>query len=125
MPAPTLVKGAPCWIDLFSSDTERAKDFYGQLFGWTTMDPGPEYGGYFIFQKDGKAVAGCMRNDGEQGTPDAWTIYLNTDDADRTAADAAAKGGHGALRADGRDPERALHDALRPGRRRDRRLAAA
>ena len=65
MPAPTLVKGAPCWIDLFSSDTERAKDFYGQLFGWTTMDPGPEYGGYFIFQKDGKAVAGCMGNSGE------------------------------------------------------------
>ena len=63
MPAPTLVKGAPCWIDLFSSDTERAKDFYGQLFGWTTMDPGPEYGGYFIFQKDGKAVAGCMGNE--------------------------------------------------------------
>ena len=93
MPAPTLVKGAPCWIDLFSSDTERAKEFYGQLFGWTPMDPGPEYGGYFIFQKDGKAVAGCMENDGEQGIPDAWTIHLNTDDADRTAADAAAKGG--------------------------------
>ena len=69
MPAPTLVKGAPCWIDLFSSDTERAKDFYGRLFGWTTMDPGPEYGGYFIFQKDGKAVAGCMGNNGEQGHP--------------------------------------------------------
>ncbi len=93
MPAPTLVIGAPCWIDLFSSDTARAKDFYGQLFGWTTIDPGPEYGGYFIFQKDGKAVAGCMGNDGEQGYPDAWTVYLNTDDADRTAADAAAKGG--------------------------------
>ena len=92
MPAPTLVKGAPCWIDLFSSDTDRAKEFYGELFGWTTLDPGPEYGGYFIFQKDGKAVAGCMGNDGEQGSPDAWTIYLNTDDADRTAADAAAKG---------------------------------
>ena len=92
MPAPTLVKGAPCWIDLFSSDTGRAKDFYGELFGWTTMDPGPEYGGYFIFQKDGRAVAGCMGNVGEQGSPAAWTIYLNTDDADRTAADATAKG---------------------------------
>jgi predicted enzyme related to lactoylglutathione lyase len=89
MTAPTLVTGAPCWIDLFSSDTARAKDFYGQLLGWQTMDPGPEYGGYFLFQKDGKVVAGCMRNDGEQGVPDAWTVYLNTDDADRTAADAA------------------------------------
>ena len=92
MPAPTLVLGAPCWIDLFSSDTARAKDFYAGVFGWTTMDPGPEYGGYFIFQKDGKAVAGCMGNSGEEGQPDAWTVYLNTDDADRTAADAAKNG---------------------------------
>ena len=93
MPAPTLVQGAPCWIDLFSSDTERASDFYGRIFGWTTMDPGPEYGGYFLFQKDGKVVAGCMQNDGTMGAPDAWTTYLNTDDADRTAAAAREHGG--------------------------------
>jgi uncharacterized protein len=93
VPTPTLVKGAPCWIDLYSSDTDTAKEFYGRLFGWTTLDPGPEYGGYFIFQKDGKAVAGCMGNDGEQGYPDSWTVHLTTDDADRTAADAAAHGG--------------------------------
>jgi len=93
MPAPTLVLGAPCWIDLYSSDTDRAKDFYGRLFGWTTMDPGPEYGGYFIFQKDGKVVAGCMGNDGEQGHPDTWTLYLQSDDADATVEAAKANGG--------------------------------
>jgi predicted enzyme related to lactoylglutathione lyase len=93
MPAPTLVLGAPCWIDLYSSDTKRAKDFYGRLFGWKTMDPGADYGGYFLFQKDGKVVAGCMANDGEQGAPDAWTTYLSTDDADRTVEAAKANGG--------------------------------
>jgi predicted enzyme related to lactoylglutathione lyase len=93
MPTPTLVTGAPCWNDLFSSDPERAKEFYGRLFGWTTMDPGPEYGGYFLFQKDGKTVAGCMANDGEQGVPDTWTVYLTTDDADSTAESAKANGG--------------------------------
>ena len=92
MPTPTLVTGAPCWNDLFSSDTERAKDFYGKLFGWTTMDPGPEYGGYFLFQKDGKVVAGCMGNSGEEGHPDTWTVYLHSDDADRTVEAARAKG---------------------------------
>ena len=91
MPAPTLVLGAPCWIDLYSSDTARAKDFYGRLFDWETMDPGPEYGGYFIFQRDGKAVAGCMGNSGEEGYPDTWTVYLHTDDADRTVEAAKAK----------------------------------
>ena len=92
MPAPTLVLGTPCWIDLFSSDTARAKDFYGRLFGWTTMDPGPDYGGYFLFQKDGKVVAGCMANDGSMGGPDTWTLYLHTDDADRTVEAAKAQG---------------------------------
>ena len=93
MPAPTIVAGAPCWNDLYSSDTDKAREFYGGLFGWTTMDPGPEYGGYFLFQKDGKVVAGCMGNDGEQGVPDMWTIYLSTDDADRTAEAAKTHGG--------------------------------
>jgi uncharacterized protein len=93
MPTPTLVTGAPCWNDLYTSDPGKAAEFYGGLFGWTTMDPGPEYGGYQLFQKDGKVVAGCMANDGEQGVPDMWTIYLSTDDADRTAEAAKAHGG--------------------------------
>jgi uncharacterized protein len=93
MPAPTLVVGAPCWIDLYSSDTYRATDFYGQLFGWTTESAGPEFGGYFTFLKDGKHVGGCMHNDGQQGYPDAWTVYLMTDDIERTVADTSANGG--------------------------------
>lgn len=94
MPAPTLVLGAPCWIDLFSSDTEKAKEFYGQLLGWKAEAPEEGFGGYFVFSKDGKVVAGCMANDGAQGYPDAWTTYLTTDDVQRTAAAAAAAGGH-------------------------------
>ena len=93
MPAPTLVVGAPCWIDLYSSDADRAKDFYGRLFGWTAEDAAPEFGGYFTFSKDGKSVAGCMPNDGQQGYPDVWTVHLMTDDAERTAAAAAEHGG--------------------------------
>ncbi|MGH3557765.1 MAG: VOC family protein, partial [Mycobacterium sp.] len=27
--------GAPTWIDLTSSDLDRAQDFYGTVFGWT------------------------------------------------------------------------------------------
>ena len=93
MPTPTLVIGAPCWIDLFSSDTEKAQEFYGGLFGWTTETQREEFGGYFTFLKDGKHVGGCMANDGQQGMPDVWTTYLTTDDVERTAADAKAKGG--------------------------------
>src|SRR6185295_8196250 len=43
--------------------------------------------------KDGAQVAGCMKNDGQSGTPDMWSVYLSTDDAERTTKEAAANGG--------------------------------
>ena len=124
MPAPTIVVGAPCWNDLFSSDTDRAKAFYGELFGWTTMDPGPEYGGYFLFQKDGKVVAGCMAQRRRAGRP-GHVDDLPLDRRRRRTAEAARRTAAGAHGADGRDPERPMHVARRPGRSGDRRLAAA
>lgn len=85
--------GAPCWIDLFTSDPDASRAFYGSLFGWTSEDAGEEYGGYINFSKDGRPVAGGMRNDGEAGMPDVWTVYLATDDARKTADAAEAAGG--------------------------------
>jgi predicted enzyme related to lactoylglutathione lyase len=85
--------GAPCWIELFSSDTAAARAFYGQLFGWTSGAAGPEYGGYVNFFAQGAPVAGCMANDGQTGVPDAWSIYLAVDDARATTDRALANGG--------------------------------
>jgi predicted enzyme related to lactoylglutathione lyase len=85
--------GAPCWIDLFTSDPQRSQDFYSRLFGWTAESAGEEYGGYINFSKDGQLIAGCMKNDGESGMPDVWSVYLSTDDAQTTADAAAANDG--------------------------------
>lgn len=90
----TAVLGAPCWIDLFSSDPDRAEEFYGRVLGWTAERGGPEFGHYVTFSRDGARVAGMMRNDGEAGQPDAWTTYLATADAKGTAEAAVAAGGH-------------------------------
>lgn len=32
------VPGAPTWIELFTADTDAARSFYGELFGWTAED---------------------------------------------------------------------------------------
>ena len=85
--------GAPCWVDLFTSDPAGAQAFYSEIFGWTSESAGEEYGGYFNFAKDGVPVAGGMRNDGQAGTPDGWTIYLATDDTERVTKEAVANGG--------------------------------
>lgn len=94
MPAPSTLSGAPCWVDLFSSDTAGAERFYGELFGWTAEHADEErYGGYITFSKGDGEVAGCMRNDGSTGNPDRWTVYLRSSDAAATAASAAEHGG--------------------------------
>jgi predicted enzyme related to lactoylglutathione lyase len=93
MAQPGNIPGAPCWIDLFSADTDKIRDFYGQVFGWASEDAGTDYGGYINFSKDGKAVGGCMANDGSMGVPDHWTVYLSVADINATAAVAAEHGG--------------------------------
>lgn len=85
--------GAPCWIELFTSDVEKGRAFYHELFGWTSDDPAEEFGGYFTFYKDGVRVAGGMQNDGHSGAPDVWSVYLASEDAKATADAAKANGG--------------------------------
>lgn len=85
--------GAPCWIELFSSDTDTTRPFYCELLGWKAEEPNPDFGGYFSFTKDDRPIAGGMRNDGQSGSPDMWSIYLATADAEATTAAVTAQGG--------------------------------
>ena len=85
--------GAPCWIDLASSDLARAQDFYGAVFGWTFESAGPEYGGYVNAAKDGHRVAGLMAKNPEWQSPDGWTTYFHTADINGTVSAVTAAGG--------------------------------
>src|SRR5512135_3015033 len=85
--------GAPCWVDLMTSDTSGARTFYSQLFGWEAEAPNEEFGGYFNFRKDGTLVAGCMARQPDMDIPDVWSVYLATDDARKTVDAAVAEGG--------------------------------
>jgi uncharacterized protein len=86
--------GAPCWIDLNTSDLDRAVRFYGELFGWTAEDAGEDYGHYHNLSKDGALVGGLMRRQPDDaGHPDFWMTYLSSADAKATAAAAADAGG--------------------------------
>lgn len=88
----TVPAGAPCWIDLMSSDPEESKAFYGALFGWTAETAGPEYGGYTNFKLGGEPVAGLMHGQGE-GPSDVWSAYLAVEDAAATVAAVRNHGG--------------------------------
>ena len=85
--------GAPLWIDLSTSDIDASRAFYEGLFGWSSVSAGPEFGNYVTFSLDGKQVAGMVVNS-EAGTiRDAWTVYLETDDAETTAQAITGAGG--------------------------------
>lgn len=84
--------GAPCWIDLWTSDPERAGAFYGELLGWRAEAPSPEYGGYFMFTREGVPVAGGMGDMGDMKANDAWKVYLACEDATKTTEAAEGSG---------------------------------
>jgi predicted enzyme related to lactoylglutathione lyase len=89
----TAEPGTPNWVDLGSPDLEASRKFYSQLFGWTpNVSPDPQYGGYTIFSKDSKTVAGAGALSGESQIP-AWSIYLATGDANVVAARVEQNGG--------------------------------
>jgi predicted enzyme related to lactoylglutathione lyase len=88
--------GAPCWIDLLTSDEGRARAFYTGVFGWTAGDGSADFGGYFMFLRDNVPVAGCMQKvagvPAMEG-PDQWGVYLSSPDAKATVEKAVASGG--------------------------------
>lgn len=85
--------GAPCWTDLSTSDVDGSRRFYSELFGWEALDPSPEFGGYFMFARDGVPTAGAMGHMGDSKASDSWRVYLHTDDIDQVAKLAEDKGG--------------------------------
>ncbi len=86
--------GAPCWIDLITSDTRQARSFYGRLFGWTAEEPGPELAGSCRFKKGNMPVAGCRTSQPGSSRPGRWAVYLDSQDAVHTLDAALAGGGH-------------------------------
>jgi hypothetical protein len=84
--------GTPSWVDLSSSDLSGAKAFYGALFGWAATEGSPEAGGYCMFQKHDKNVAG-LGPVMDPAQPPAWMTYVAVQDADATMAKVSAANG--------------------------------
>lgn|GEM_PF-15026 len=98
MRARDVSAGAPCWMDLSTSDPAAARDFYTGLFGWTAAEASEEFGGYFMFSHNGSPVAGCMP--AMAGAPtELWSVYLCVADAAKTIETAPASGGQIAMSA--------------------------
>src|ERR1700729_1242648 len=93
MRARDISAGAPCWMDLSTSDTAAVRSFYTGFFGWTADETQEEFGGSFMFNgAGGQPVAGCMPAM-EGGAHDVWSVYLTVEDVGKTLESVPAHGG--------------------------------
>jgi len=90
----TGVNGTLCWADLSTSDVDRAKKFYSDLFGWTISAGEKDTSGYLHIQNGNDFIGGIppakYRN---PNVPPHWLSYFLVGDCDASAAKAKQLGG--------------------------------
>jgi predicted enzyme related to lactoylglutathione lyase len=85
--------GAFCWNELYTTDPNKAADFYMGLFGWTKDARHMDYGEYVIFNQAGRQMCGMMQIPKEWGpVPPHWLVYFAVDDCDASVAKATSLG---------------------------------
>jgi len=89
-----LKHGAFGWIELMTTDSEAAKQFYSALFGWETEQASIEGGEYTVVKVDGEAVGGIMSMPPDcGGMPPSWDVYVTVNDVDAVAGNVESLGG--------------------------------
>ncbi len=83
--------GSFCWAELQTTDQEAAKKFYGEMFGWTTVDFPMPQGVYTMFRKGADDVGAACATQG--GGPPHWGVYFATTDLQASADQASKLGG--------------------------------
>jgi uncharacterized protein len=96
-----LVNEPGCWTwnNLMTRDVDAARDFYGQVFGWTAAQPEgvPDY--IWNWQVDGQrwpeGLAGMMRmgSDMPADAPAHWQVYLIVENMEAAVEKNNAAGG--------------------------------
>jgi predicted enzyme related to lactoylglutathione lyase len=89
--------GSFAWAELNARGIEKAKPFYGQVFGWgEKVSPmGEGMPPYTEFQLGGKSIAGGMEMVAmvPAEVPSHWMVYFGVDDVDKASEKATGLGG--------------------------------
>jgi uncharacterized protein len=83
--------GTPSWVDLQTTDQTAAKQFYGDLLGWSYNDePIDDANGVFysMARVKGHDVAAIapLGDQAAAGVPAHWNSYVTVSDVDATTA---------------------------------------
>jgi len=79
-------------VELNTTDPEKAKAFYSQLFTWKMedMDMGPS--GTYTMIQPGEGTGGGLMKHPMPGAPSMWLAYVNVSDVKATTGRAKAMG---------------------------------
>ncbi|HET9077485.1 MAG TPA: VOC family protein [Acidimicrobiales bacterium] len=82
--------GAVIWNELITSDLDRARSFYAQVFGWTWSGSDE----YAEIQVAGHSVGGVMPRPAEvpEDAPDYWLVYFDSDNLESDVERATSLG---------------------------------
>ncbi|MEU8798688.1 VOC family protein [Spirillospora sp. NPDC048819] len=85
---------AMCWVELACPDIDEARRFYGQVFGWKSVDRSYYAPTYVNWKVGNWSVAGMVPLEEwwPAGFPSHWTPYFWVSDCDAVAARAADLG---------------------------------
>ncbi|MEN3326891.1 MAG: uncharacterized protein V7638_1698 [Acidobacteriota bacterium] len=86
------VPNAPVWNELATNDTQKAGEFYSNVFGWTRQKfPGGME--YTVFNNDDKGIGGMYQIMPEMGPiPPHWLVYFAVEDCDAAVQKASGLG---------------------------------
>jgi uncharacterized protein len=88
--------GAFCWVDLAATDVDRARGFYGRLFGWSSRRNSSDPGSFTCARISGESVASIYqlsRSGITREMPSHWTPYIRVDDIDTMIGRVTRMGG--------------------------------
>src|SRR5439155_14524476 len=75
------------WNELATRDMNKARDFYGKVFGWAAKsNPMPDGGEYVEWQLNGRSIGGAqtMGSMYPPNVPPHWLVYFTVRNTDET-----------------------------------------
>ena len=80
-------------VELNTSDVNKAKKFYGQLFTWQFEDVAMGPSGHYTMIKPGAGTGGGMLKHPMPGEPSIWLAYVEVEDVKAYLDKAVSLGG--------------------------------
>jgi predicted enzyme related to lactoylglutathione lyase len=85
-----MAHGKFVWHDLMSTDVEKSKRFYGELFGWR-IEKEPK-GPYHLIRVGEQMIGGMLKNE-MPGVPSHWFGYVSVENVEGAVETALKHGG--------------------------------